>query len=264
MSPLSLPPALAKRAGEGTLTHAWLLTGAPERALEAGARALAAAFLCEGMGEKPCGTCKHCRKVEKDIHPDVQWWEKPDDKRQFLVDQVRALRADAYIRPNEAARKVYILKDAQLMNSEAQNAFLKVLEEGPGYAVFLLLAGNHLALLPTVRSRCELLRLDVAAAGVAGSEDAELERKAGELAGLLLGDQPWRLIEWCVPYEKAKREEVVALWQATRQALLTYRTAATTPRAAKLAQTLGELIAAGEQNGNVGVLWGKLWATAQG
>ena len=262
MSGLTLPPALARRAQEGTLTHAWILTGAPEGALEEAARSLAAAFLCEGPGdsaaEKPCGICKHCRKVEKDIHPDLQWREKPADKRQFLVDQVRALRTDAYIRPNEAGRKVYVLKDAQLMNPEAQNAFLKVLEEGPEYAVFLLLAENHLALLPTIRSRCELLRIDPQ-----GALDSELERKAGELAGLLLASERWRLIQWCVPYEKAKREEVLELWKAARQAVLTYRTAKATPQAVKLAQTLGDIVAAGEQNGNMGVLWGRLWA-AQG
>ena len=260
MSPL--PPALARRAQEGTLTHAWLLTGAPERALEEAAKDLAAMFLCEGLSKRPCGACKHCRKVEKDVHPDLQWVEKPSDKRQLLVDQIRALRADAYIRPNEATRKVYVLKNAQHMNPEAQNAFLKLLEEGPSYAVFILLSENHLALLPTVRSRCELLRLDAAAAGE-GAADEELTRKAGELAGLLLGDQAWRLLDWCVPWEKAKREEILELWQATRQAVLTYRTAQATPRAVKVAQTLNEVIAAGEQNGNMGVLWGKLYA-AQG
>ena len=71
--------------------------------------------------------------------------------------QVRALRADAYIRPNEAERKVYILENAQTMNASAQNAMLKLLEEGPAYAAFLLLTDNAAALLPTVRSRCEHL-----------------------------------------------------------------------------------------------------------
>ena len=73
--------------------------------------------------------------------------------------QVRQLRADAYIRPNEADRKIYILENAQTMNPSAQNAMLKLLEEGPAYAAFLLLTDNAAALLPTVRSRCELLPL---------------------------------------------------------------------------------------------------------
>lgn len=271
MSAFVLPPALAARAAAGSLPHGWLLTGAPEERLEETARALAAAFLCEGLGRSttetgrepgvgsgpvPCGVCKHCRKVERDVHPDLQWVEKPADKSQLVVDQIRALRADAYIRPNEAGRKVYILKNAWQMNDEAQNAFLKVLEEGPAYAVFLLLAENHLAMLPTIRSRCELLRLE----GTQATADPELERLGGELAGLLLGEERWRLLAWCVPYEKAKREEVLPLWEAARRTVLTYRTGRATPKAVRLAQTLSEVIAAGRQNGNMGVLWGKLWA----
>lgn len=257
MSALTLPAPLARRAAQGTLTHGWLITGAEETELERAALALAASFLCDGAGEKPCGMCRHCRKAEKGIHPDLIWVEKRPDKTQLLVDQIRALRKDAYIRPNEARRKVYILKRAELMNDEAQNAFLKVLEEGPAYAAFLLLAENHLALLPTVRSRCELWRC-------AGQDaaDEELARRGGELAGLLLGDDFWRLVSWCVPYEKAKREEVLPLWEAARRALLTYRRAETTPKAVALARALDEILAAGRQNGNMGVLWGELWAAA--
>ena len=254
---LTLPPALASRAKAGTLPHGWVVAGAAEAILEDTARALAAAFLCEGP-DRPCNTCKHCRKVLKDIHPDLIWVERLPDKRQLTVDQIRSLRADAYIRPNEARRKVYVIKEAQTMNPEAQNAFLKVLEEGPEYAVFILLSENHLALLPTVRSRCELLRLSAG-----GSEETEAQRQGGELAGLLLGEERWRLLSWCVPWEKAKREDVVALWQATRQALLTYRDARTTPRAVRLSQTLGDLIALAEGNGNMGVLWGKLYAAQE-
>ncbi len=257
MSAFALPAPLSRRAAEGTLPHGWIIAGAAEERLEEAAKALAAAFLCAGEGERPCGSCKHCRKVEKGVHPDLQWLEKPADKSQFSVDQVRALRADAYIRPNEASRKVYVLRRAAQMTAEAQNALLKVLEEGPRYAAFLLLSENHLALLPTVRSRCELLRLE------AGEDAAgELAQRGGELAGLLLGDDRWRLISWCVPYEKAKREEVLPLWEAARSALLTYRRRENTAKAAALAQTLAEIIAAGNRNGNMGILWGKLWASA--
>lgn len=76
------------------------------------------------------------------------------------MDQVRALRSDAYIRPNEGERKVYILEGADRMNASAQNAMLKLLEEGPAYAAFLLLSENAGGILETVRSRCETLTLD--------------------------------------------------------------------------------------------------------
>ena len=76
-----------------------------------------------------------------------------------IRDRVRALRSDAYIRPNEGERKIYLLEQADRMNQSAQNAMLKLLEEGPAYAVFLLLAENGGGLLQTVRSRCEELAL---------------------------------------------------------------------------------------------------------
>ena len=75
------------------------------------------------------------------------------------VDQVRSLRSDAHIRPNEAERKIYLLERADRMNQSAQNAMLKLLEEGPAYAAFLLLAENGGSLLPTIRSRCESMSL---------------------------------------------------------------------------------------------------------
>ena len=259
MGQFTLPDMLAEKARQGQLVSAYLLTGAPDAALEDCARALAAACLCKGP-EPPCGTCKSCRKVEKDIHPDLQWVEKLPDKTQLTVDQIRQIRQQAYIRPNEAPRKVTVLRRAWQMNDEAQNAFLKVLEEGPAYAVFILLAENAAALLPTIRSRCQLVTVADRAAATAHS-DPELERKAGELAGLLLGDDPWRRVGWCVAMEKAKREEVLPLWEATRQALLTYRTPKTQARAVRLAQCLRELEGAAQGvNANMGVLWGRLWS----
>lgn len=255
MSELILPEPLAEKARRGQLVSAYLLTGADDEALEAPARALAAACLCREP-QPPCGACKSCRKVEKSVHPDLQIVEKLPDKTQITVDQIRKVRAEAYVRPNESPRKVYVIRRAWQMNPEAQNAFLKVLEEGPEYAVFVLLSPNPSALLPTIRSRCEHFSVTAQ-----GQTDPELERKAGELAGLLLGDDAWRRISWCVAWEKAKREEVIPLWEATRQALLTYRTPRTTAKAVALCQCLEELLAAAP-SANMGVLWGRLWAQA--
>ena len=93
------------------------------------------------------------------VHPDVTVISGPGEGKPITVDQVRALRSDAYIRPNEGERKIYLLEQADRMNQSAQNAMLKLLEEGPAYAVFLLLAENGGGLLQTVRSRCEELDL---------------------------------------------------------------------------------------------------------
>lgn len=140
-------------------SHAYILAGPAGSGKRTLARILAAALVCSGQAEehRPCRRCGGCKKVFSGIHPDVI--AVGDDGKDLSVAQVRALRADAYIRPNEARRKVYLLHNAQSMNPSAQNAMLKLLEEGPAYAAFLLLTDNAAALLPTVRSRCETLTL---------------------------------------------------------------------------------------------------------
>jgi len=109
--------------------------------------------------QRPCGHCPQCRKAQGGIHPDIAWIAGAGEGKPINVDQVRALRSDAYIRPNEGERKVYILEGADRMNASAQNAMLKLLEEGPAYAAFLLLSENAGGILETVRSRCEELDL---------------------------------------------------------------------------------------------------------
>lgn len=141
------------------LSHAYILSGPAGVGKHTLAQILSAALVCAGGGETlPCGRCPGCRKAREHIHPDIQW-VRGEGVKGITVGQIRTLRADAYIRPNEASRKVYIVEDAQDMNDSAQNAMLKLLEEGPPYAAFLLLTDNAGALLPTVRSRCEVLTL---------------------------------------------------------------------------------------------------------
>gem|GEM_PF-648636 len=103
---------------------------------------------------KPCRRCKDCLKAEKGMHPDIIAIERQKDKRSILVDQIRALKKDVYILPNDCARKVYIINDAETMNVNAQNAFLQILEEPPAHAAFILKTSNPALLLKTVRSRC--------------------------------------------------------------------------------------------------------------
>lgn len=93
-------------------------------------------------GKSPAASAQTAEKPKGNIHPDIIRLTIPEGKRSILVEQIRTLRADAYVRPNEAARKVFLIEDAQAMNESAQNALLKVLEDGPGYLSFLLLTEN--------------------------------------------------------------------------------------------------------------------------
>ena len=96
--------------------------------------------------------------------------QDPDHKN-IAVDVVRAIRADAYIRPNEGARKVYVFPDCALLTEQDQNVLLKVVEEGPPYAAFLFCAENAAVVLQTLRSRCVELKLHPAEEG--GGEEIQ-------------------------------------------------------------------------------------------
>ena len=198
------------------LSHAYLITGGGGDSRAAFVGRLAAAYLCEG-DPPPCGRCRACRKVGKGSHPDLSRTAPPPDKAEITVEQIRALRADAYVRPNEGRRKVYVIDPADAMNPAAQNALLKVLEEGPAYAAFLLVSDRPGKLLDTVRSRCELLSLP--------REDAlpgpELLERAETLAGLLLAGDELACAQALVELElsKPKAEELSALLLETERAV---------------------------------------------
>lgn len=145
---------------DGRFPHGILLEGEAGLGKKSFAKRIAAAAVCTGAGEKPCGQCAHCRKIEKGIHPDVVTVAPEEGKRSFKKEQVESLRFDAYIRPNEAARKVYILCEAQYMTVQAQNALLKILEEPPAGVMFILTCDNRFKMLETVRSRVVTLALE--------------------------------------------------------------------------------------------------------
>ncbi len=147
------------QAGGRGLGHAYIISGPAGSGKHILAKLLCGALVCQAPErDRPCGRCSPCKKAAGGIHPDVIAVSGAEGKP-ITVDQVRQLRADAHIRPNEAQRKIYLLERTDRMNQSAQNAMLKLLEEGPAYAVFLLLAENGGALLPTIRSRCETLSL---------------------------------------------------------------------------------------------------------
>lgn len=139
------------------ISHFYLISGPAGSGKRTLARLLAAAVLCRGQ-DKPCRQCLACRKVMENTHPDVITVDEPE-KKTVSVELIRRARSDIYIQPNEAEHKVYLFPRAQDMGIPAQNALLKVLEEPPGYGVFLLLTDNPEKLLPTVRSRCVELKM---------------------------------------------------------------------------------------------------------
>lgn len=217
MSLMGLPendPVAARireAATRGTLSHALLFTGSGHRL--AAARFAAAALECTAESSRPCGVCPACRKVAEDIHPDVVTVRDPDHKN-IAVDVVRQVRSDAYIRPNEGRRKVYLFPDCALLTEQDQNVLLKIVEEGPPYAAFLFCAENGAAVLQTLRSRCVELKLRPA------SGETEENAENAEALCRAIGGRRGAVTELAVRLEKKKlsREDLSALLESARAA----------------------------------------------
>ncbi|MBE6995302.1 MAG: DNA polymerase III subunit delta' [Ruminococcaceae bacterium] len=194
-----LPAArIREAAARGALSHAWLITGIGDR-MEL-ARYAAAAMECEAETGKPCGVCRACCKVFADIHPDVVTVVDPEHKN-IAVDIVREIRADAYIRPNEGRRKVYIFPDCSILPDRGQNVLLKVVEEGPPYAAFLFCAENGAVVLQTLRSRCVELKIQ------GGEETAEvLSEDADALCRAVASRRRGSVAELLTALERKKPE----------------------------------------------------------
>ncbi len=132
------------------LPHALLIAG--ERGI--GKKTLAAlisrALVCSG-DEKPCNRCDSCKKALGGFHPDIRILGS--EASSVGVREIRDLKRDALLRPNDADRKVYIIDNAGAMTHDAQDAFLKILEEPPLFTFFILLCYNYSDLLPTIVSR---------------------------------------------------------------------------------------------------------------
>ena len=209
--------AIRAAAQHGRLSHAVILTGEGDKVQAA--RYIAAAHLCRADSGRPCLQCNACRKVLDRIHPDVT--EVQDSERKELpVETIRALRQDAYIRPNEGERKVYLFTDCAQLNERDQNVLLKIVEEGPPYAAFVFCADAVHALLPTIRSRCVELRMD------APPLDAEEGEAAAELCRVIARREPLALTAHLTALEnrRFKREQLLPMvegaWQISADALL--------------------------------------------
>lgn len=150
---------LRAAVSNGRLHHAYLLAGPAEAGAKSLAQAVAAALVCKApVAGDGCLECSACRKLFSGNHPDVVSIS-PDEKGAISIDTVRELSRRLSLRSTEAARKVVLFAQADAMAAPAQNALLKTLEEPPGPTCFLLTTARPRTLLPTIRSRCQTLRL---------------------------------------------------------------------------------------------------------
>jgi hypothetical protein len=182
-------PALERLLGardRNRLPHAVLMIGPPGLGRELAAVEAAVLLTCEGAGALWAGGgCAD--RVRDGVHPDVQAVLPTGAKQIIKIDQVREVVKSAAGRPYEGERRVWIFDgvEADRFEAPSANAFLKTLEEPPAHAVFILLAANPSAVLPTILSRCQQLALPgTVAVARQLSENADFpELAAVELTG---------------------------------------------------------------------------------
>ncbi len=143
---------------DGRLPHALLLEGEAGLGKTHFARLIACAAFCKGA-EKFCGTCRSCRLIMEDSHPDVRVISPDTPEKPYSVSALRELILSCYVLPNDGEKKIYILRNIHEMSEQAQNTLLKIIEEPPAHVIFVLTCQSRARILPTILSRVIALTL---------------------------------------------------------------------------------------------------------
>ena len=189
--------------------HAYLITGPRSVGKRTFALEIAQALNCQAVdvGDRPDHTCQHCRLIQRSVHPDVRVVRRAPERRMISMrpsaaggpvrdyaDNVLFIQSDAQLKPVMGRAKVYIIVNAEELAEDAADRLLKTIEEPPPFVVFLLTAVERGAVLPTIASRCQEIRLrpagrtELAAALVAHGTPPD---RAEQLAALAGGRQGW-------------------------------------------------------------------------
>jgi DNA polymerase III subunit delta' len=152
--------AFAQAVRRGRLAHAYLFTGPPGVGKRLFARELAKALLCEGGGAElaACDACTACALVEAGTHPDFFAVSRPEDRNELPIEVMRELCRSFTLKSARGRGKVAVLDDADDLNEESANCFLKTLEEPPPRSVFILVGTSRERQLETIVSRCQVVR----------------------------------------------------------------------------------------------------------
>ncbi len=192
---------LQRAASDERIAHAYLFSGPEGVGKKLTAISFAKELICpekRGRAESAHRDCPVCERIDAKIHPDVSLFEYKD-KNAITVDNVRnGIERGIFLKPFESQYKIFIVDGAQRMNSNAQNAFLKTLEEPPPYSVIILITDLPLMILPTIRSRCHTVgfgKLDGTVAREKLNEKGELSAEEIELAVKITDGSPGKALK---------------------------------------------------------------------
>jgi len=159
----SIVENLINTVNGGKVSHAYIFDGADGIGKEKTAKIFAQAILCEKFESEICGDCKACHLSFNDSHPDLKILdltigEDGKQKASISVEAIRQLKKDVYLKPFFSDRKIYIIKNAEKMTVEAQNAMLKIFEEPPAYITIILICNGLSKILSTIKSRAVIYK----------------------------------------------------------------------------------------------------------
>lgn len=141
------------------VSHSYIFDGIPGIGKRMLASAYAKTLQCLNKGIVPCNKCTSCRAFDSGNHPDVFFIST--DKKSLGVDEIRSsIQRDIETKPYKYSYKIYIVEDGDKMTIQAQNALLKTIEEAPAYGIIFLLSTNYKQFLPTIISRCSIIKLN--------------------------------------------------------------------------------------------------------
>ncbi len=156
---------LARSFANGRIAQTYLFAGKESTGRLTTALAFAALLQCQspvsgtdGLSDS-CQVCDSCRRIAAESHPDVNLITP--DGNEIRIDQVRAMQDSASLKPGMGRWQIFILDPAERLNISSANSLLKILEEAPSHAVFILIARDTGSVLPTVLSRSEIVRFSV-------------------------------------------------------------------------------------------------------
>ena len=178
---------------EGKFSGAYLFAGPEGVGKRLTAKNFTKVLNCQNRSEKldSCDQCSSCVKIDSFNHPDVSWVSRAEGAQKISISQIRNIKREIALKPYEAKTRVYVILKTELLTEEASNCLLKTLEEPPANALLILTISDMRKLLPTIISRCQLVKFSSLPTGeveeILKSNHNQLPQSASFLANFCEG-----------------------------------------------------------------------------